>query len=298
MTLWQLKTFATVAREGSFTKAGKVLQISQPSVSSLVISLQKELGVKLFEKLGMKPRLTEAGRLLLKRAESVLGITEKIPEEMEEIKGLKKGRLAVGGSGFAGSTFLPAAVHAFKKTVPSIEVTVMIQRSRVIEERLLKGELDVALIARAPESRLIVAEQFREDEIVVIAPHNHPLTRRRSVPLRCLVKESIIAQDRSSNFRQKVEELFAMKGLPFTPELEIDIGSGSRDALRSAVANGLGIAFVSKCHINPHLESGRLKILKVPEVNLKRVMYLVFHRGRKNSLAQLFVDFLRKYQEL
>ncbi|MGH7767326.1 MAG: LysR family transcriptional regulator, partial [Candidatus Binatia bacterium] len=117
MTLWQLKTFATVAKEGSFTKAGKTLNISQPSVSALIIGLQKELGVKLFEKLGVKPHLTEAGRSLLQLAESALETIEKIPQEMDEVKGLKKGKLSVGSAGIATPIILPT-IHKFKSRFP------------------------------------------------------------------------------------------------------------------------------------------------------------------------------------
>jgi DNA-binding transcriptional LysR family regulator len=296
MTLWQLQAFATVAKEGSFTKAGKVLSVSQPSVSALVIGLEKELKVKLFEKLGMRPHLTEAGSRLLKLAETVLTTVDKIPDEMEQVSGLKKGSLAVGGSGFAGATLLPIAVQAFKKKFPSIEVKVTIQRTEILEEKLLNGELDVALMGGVPRSRLIDAKLYREDKVVAIAPPNHPLAKRRSVPLDLLAKEAIIAEQGSS-FREKVEELFAEKGLAFLPELDINVAFSSRDAIRSAVANGLGIAFVTQCHVLPYLEAGRIKILKVPELKLKRVMYVTFHKRRQRPLTQMFIDFLGNYKK-
>jgi DNA-binding transcriptional LysR family regulator len=293
MTLWQLRTFATVAKEGSFTKAGKVLQISQPSVSSLVISLQKELGVKLFEKLGMRPHLTEAGRRLLKRAESVLATVDNIPEEMDQLKGLKTGRIVVGGSGFAGSTLLPVTVQAFKKAFPSVEVKLVIQPSPVLEEKLLNGEIDVALMGRAPQSRLIDAKPYREENVVVIAPPDHPLAKRRSVPLEDLIKEPIITDAQHTPVREMVENVFAQRQLSFAPALEIDVLYGSRESIKSAVANGLGIAFITQHLVTLDTQVGRLKVLSVPELKLKRAMYLAVHKRRQSPLVRTFIHFLQ-----
>ena len=296
MTLWQLKAFATVAKEGSFTKAGNTLNISQPSVSALVIGLQKELKVKLFEKLGVKPHLTEAARRLLLLGESVLATIEKIPDEMDQVKGLKKGRLAVGGSGFAGATLLPVTVQAFKKAFPSIEVKVIIQPSVVLEEKLLNGELDVALMGLAPKSRLIEAKTYREERVVVIAPPNHPLAKRRSVPLTLLAQEPMVVDQKGTLSREMVEKVFIKKRLPFAPALEINVLSAGRDAIKSAVASGLGIGFIPEHCITVDVKSGLLKILNVADLKLKRFMYLAFHKKRRqNSLTQAFVDFAENY---
>ncbi len=297
MTLWQLKAFATVAREGSFTKAGKVLNIAQPSVSALVIDLQKELKVKLFEKLGVRAHLTEAGRRVSQLVESALAMIEKIPEEIEQVAGLKKGRLAVGGSGFAGGTVLPMAVQAFKKAFPSIEVRLMIQHTSVLEEKLLNGELDVALMSRSSKAPLLIVEPYREEEIVAVASPNHFLARRKSIPLELLAQEAIVSDGKESFTRQIVEPFFLRKKLPFMPALEINVLYGSRDAIKTAVANGLGIAFLAKHHVTRDVQVGRLRILKIPDFKLKRVMYLAFHRHRENPSIQIFIDFLKNYQE-
>jgi DNA-binding transcriptional LysR family regulator len=298
MTLWQLKTFATVAREGSFTKAANALNISQPSVSSLVIGLQKELGVKLFEKFGMKPHLTEAGGRVLQLVESALATIEKIPEEMDEVRGLKKGRIRVGGSVVAGGSFLPAAVRQFERTHPGFEITLKIQRTGDLERMLLEGELDVANLGFAPRSSLVVAEPFREEEVAVIAPPNHPLTKKRSVPLKLLATQHLISTEKGVRFRDMVEQKFVAQGLSFAPSIQVNLDIGSRDVVRSAVASGLGIGFLSKCHVVNDVRAGRIKILNVPELKLKRAMYLAVHRNRQHSaLVQSFTEYLARYRE-
>jgi DNA-binding transcriptional LysR family regulator len=295
MTLWQLKTFATVAREGSFTKAGKALNISQPSVSSLVIGLQKELGARLFDKLGMKPHLTEAGRRVLRLVEKALATIDKIPEEIDEVMGLKKGNIRVGGSVLAAVSFLTVATQAFKKEHPGIEVIMKIERSEGLVRMLLEGELDVAITILPGRSPRLVSEPFRKERVVVIAPPKHPLTRRRTVPLKLLAQEPLIGYEKGILMRNMIEKKFDANGLSFVPAVQIDFNLGGRDAVRSAVANGLGIGFLPKSHVEADLKARRIKTLNVPELNnLGLTMHLTVPKKQNGSpLTQEFIQFLR-----
>jgi DNA-binding transcriptional LysR family regulator len=297
MTLWQLKAFVTVAKEESFTKAGKVLHINQPSVSALVTGLQKELEVKLFEKLGIKPHLTEAGRRVLQLAESVLATIEKIPEEIDELKGLKRGSMAVGASGIAAATFLPGAIEAFRKKYPGIEISLKIAGGSALEKDLLDGNLDLAILGGAPLSPFLVGEVYLEEEVVGIAPPKHPLAQKHSVPLKLLAPEPLIIQEKGNPIRDMVEARFAKAGCVFRQTLEVSADSGARDLIRSAVAKGLGIAFISKCHVVGDVEGGRIRILRIRGLKLKRTMYITTHKNRQGPwLIPAFVDFLRDHK--
>lgn len=296
MTLHQIKVFATVAKLRSFTQAAESFHVRQPSVSLLVKGLERELEIKLFEKLGNKVRLTTAGEELLQRAKEILAKVEGIKEGMDEVKGLKKGKLSVGGSTLAAAAFLPVAVQAFKKEHSGIDVILKIQRSNSLEKKLLDGQLDVAILGFPPRSPLVVGSPYRDDEIVVIAPPNHPLTKKRSVSLEMLSKEPFITPEKGMFTREMVEQKFVAKRLPFVPVLEVGAEFGARDAIRSAVANGLGIGFFAKSHALADVIAGRLKVLKVPDLNLKRTLYIAVHKNRQNSpLIQTFTQFLRTF---
>jgi LysR family transcriptional regulator, low CO2-responsive transcriptional regulator len=300
MTLYQLEVFALVAKHQSFTKAAKELRVGQPTVSALMIQLQKELGVKLFEQLGVRTHLTQPGTKLLRRTQTMLALVQEAKDEMEELKGLKKGKVSVGGSVLAAAFFLPIAVQAFTKEHPELEVVLKVERSEVLEKMLLEGELDVAFMGLAPRSPLIVAQPCREEEIVVIAPPNHPLTKKRSVPLALLAATPLISAGRlpvnGGVLREIVEREFAKRRLSSVPWQQVNLDIGSRDVVRTAVASGLGIGFISKCHILSDAKAGRLKILNVPELKLKRTMYLAVHRQRRGSgLIRLFNDFVKRY---
>ncbi len=144
MTLHQLKVFSKVAKLRSFTLAAAGLDVSQPSVSFVVQSLERELGAKLFEKLGNKVHLTGAGNKLLHHAEEIVVRVERIKGDLNEIQGLKKATLVVGGSSIAVASFLPQAVQNFKKQYPGVEVILKAQGSHVLEKKLSDGEVDLA----------------------------------------------------------------------------------------------------------------------------------------------------------
>ena len=238
-----------------------------------------------------------AGERLLQDAEEIIAKVDGIKERMDEIKGLKKGKIRVGGSPIAAASFLPLTVQTFKKENPGVEVVLKIQRTDDLEKGLLEGQLDLALISWAPRSPTLLSEH-REEEIVVIAPPDHPLTRKRSVSLELLSKEALIALERGIPTREMVEQRFVQKAIPFAPSIEIGAEFGVRDTIRNAVASGLGIGFIAKCHVIGDIKAGRLKVLKMPELNLKRTIYIVMHKNRQTStLVQRFRDFLKHEKE-
>lgn len=297
MTLYQLKVFVLVAKLKGVTLAAEELEVRQPSVTLLMQGLQKELGVKLYEKLGHKLHLTGAGEEFLRCAEEILCKVDGIKEAMEEISGLKKGRISVGSAGIGSMLLLPA-VQEFKRRHPGIDVSLTIQGTQILHRKLLDGELDVAILGRPPQSPLILGEPYHEEKIVVIAPPKHPLTKKRSVPLKLLAEQSLISYEKGSLVADMIERRFAEAGLPFKPQLELNLQLGTRDAVKSAVASGLGISFLSQCHVLSEVKAGRVKILHVPELNLKRTIYIAVHKNRQSSsLIQTFIDFLKHYKQ-
>jgi DNA-binding transcriptional LysR family regulator len=297
MTLHQLKVFTTVAKIKSFTQAAERLGVRQPSVSLVIKDLEQDLQVRLFEKLGHRINLTAAGELLMQDAEDILSKAEGLKEKMDELKGLKKGKIAVGASP-AVASFFPFVADQFKREFSWVETGLRIDSSSSLEKSLLDGELDVAVLGRAPRSPLIIGEICHQEEIVAIAPPTHALAKKASVPLMRIAREPIITDEKGGSLvRELLEERFARLGIPFTPHMELSPRIGSRDAVRNAVAGGLGISFITKCHVLSDVQAGRLKILKVPDLKLKRSSYIAVHKSRaKSPLVQAFVKVLKKYK--
>jgi LysR family transcriptional regulator, low CO2-responsive transcriptional regulator len=298
MTLHQLRVFLKVAEVQSFTEAAKALGLTQPSVSSLIQGLVDELGYELFERHGIKISLTPEGNVFVRRTRDALAIIDGTKDEIEELHGLKKGKVIVGGSPIPAASFLPVAVQKFKKEHPGIQVVLKIQSNNNLERQLLDREVDVALVSWPPRSPQLRSETYLEEQIVAIAPPNHPLAKKRGVTLRMLGKEPLVASDSGIGTRDMVEQRFARKGVPFVPTIQISAQIGARDAIRNAVASGLGIGFIAHCHVTADIDAGRVKILNVPELNLKRVIYIVTHKNRPVApLVQAFRTFLQQNKE-
>jgi DNA-binding transcriptional LysR family regulator len=200
-------------------------------------------------------------------------------------------------SAVAAASFLPRAVQRFRKEYPGLDIILRIQRSDILEKGLLDGEIDVAILGLAPRSPLLVGKRYREEEVVVIAPPKHPLVKKRFVPLKLLAKESLITEEKGGLIRDMVEQKFTERSLSFSAALEVD-SRCSRDAIRRAVVSGLGVGFISKPHVEADIEAGRLKILRVPELKIKRTMYIAVHKGREVApFVRPFLDFMRHNKE-
>lgn len=298
MTLHQLKVFITVAKIKSFTQAAERLGVRQPSVSLVIKDLEQDLQVRLFEKLGHKINLTAAGELLLQDAEDILAKAEGLKERMDELKGLKKGRFAVGASPVPAASFFPFVAEQFKREFAWVETTLRIDTSVSLEKSLLDGELDAALLGRPAKSPLIIGELCHQEDIVAIAAPKHPAANKGALSLMRIAREQIITEEKGGGLiRELLEERFAKLGIPFTPHMELSARIGSRDIIRCAVAGGLGIGFVTKCHVLSDVEAGHLKILKVPDLKLKRNNYIAVHKSRQKApLVQAFLKLLKKYK--
>ena len=298
MTLYQLKVFITVAKLKSYTLASRELGVRQPSVSLLIQGLERQFGIKLFDRLGNKVHLTSAGEELFHHGKEIIAKTEGIKEEIQELMGLKYEKISVGGSVLAGALFLVVAVAKFKNDHPKLEIILKVDKSESLERMLLEGDLDIAIMSRVSNSPHLVCKPYLEDEIVVIAPPDHPLTKKRSVPLELIAKEPLIIEKKGRLVRELVEKRFIEKRLPFAGALEVDAPVGSSDAIKSAVASGLGIGFISKCYVTGDVLAERMKLLHVPELQLKRTLYIAARKNRRDSsIIQAFIAFLRSHKE-
>jgi DNA-binding transcriptional LysR family regulator len=209
MTLHQLRVFTTVADFKSFTKAAEKLEVRQPSVTLLVRSLQLELGAKLFERLGNSVHLTRAGEELFHRVQEILARVDILKDALDEIQGLKKGKLSVGGSAMAGASFLPAAIHAFQNQHSGVDIFLRIEPSKVLEKMLLEGVIDVGILGRSSHSPHLLVKPYREEKVIVIAPPRHPLSKKRSVSLEVLAKERfVVGKKGESPVRDGAEAIF------------------------------------------------------------------------------------------
>jgi DNA-binding transcriptional LysR family regulator len=291
VTLGQLKAFEAVARLGSFSGAGKELFITQPAVSKKVRQLQDEVGLPLIEQVGKKLFLTDAGRLLLGVCTDWLDTWSRFEQSIADLQGLKRGRLRIAVV-TTSKYFMPRVLGPFCAQYPGIDVAMeVVNRDRLLE-RLARNEDDLYIMGVPPDDIDIVSRPLIDNPLVVVAPASHPLTQRRRVRFAELADQVFLMREQGSGTRIAIERLFEEKGIPLKVKMEL----GSNEAIKQAVAGGLGLAIMSRHAINTLAGSEAIVELNVQGFPLKRHWYVVTPGGKQLSVvATTFLEFLETH---
>ncbi len=290
MNLQYLRAFVAVALEGNITRAAKGLRTSQPAVSKQLVELEAQLGTSLFDRLARGVRLTEAGELLLRHAQRILAAERAAETELGELSGLLRGRLSIGASTTIGSYLAPSALGAFNRAHPNIRLELEIANTALIQTMVLDDRIDLGLIEGFVSSDQLDVEIVHYDQMVAIVAPNHPLAKKGKVSARDFVKLPLISRERGSGTREVIEAACAKQDLQFEPVMTL----GSTEAVKNAVAVGLGAAVVSGLALDLELAAGRLKRVDLYDLDIRRALYLVRLKGKDASPAvKAFLRVLR-----
>jgi DNA-binding transcriptional LysR family regulator len=288
VTLRQLQAFEAVARLGSFSRAAEEIHVTQPAVSKQLRQLQDEVGLPLLEQVGKRVFVTDAGRELLATCADWLETWGRFEQSIADLKGLKKGRLRIAVV-TTTKYFMPRVLGPFCAAYPGIDVAMeVVNRDRLLE-RLARNEDDLYVMGVPPEGWDIESDPLIENNLVVVAPAAHPLAARTGIPLEDLAGEPFIAREEGSGTRIAVGRMFAERGVPFRVRMEL----GSNEAIKQAVAGGLGLTVLSHSTLRPESEAHELAVLDVEGFPLRRHWYLVRPRDKQLSVvAATFSEFL------
>jgi DNA-binding transcriptional LysR family regulator len=289
MELRQLRTFEMVASCGSFSRAADELHLTQPAVSAQIQALERELGLKLLERLPRRALLTPAGEVLLGYARRLLNLEEEASRALAEMKGLEAGTLRIGASPTVGSYLLPAILGEFRRRYPGLRTIAEIAPSHQLAAALAAHALDVGLVEAPVAHDDLLAAAFDSDELVLAVPAHHPWARRGTIRPDELAGEPLISREPGSGSREIVEGRLRAVGIELTPAHEL----GGIEAIKNAVLAGLGVAFISRCAIRLEEEFGLLAAVAIEGVDLQRALYCLQHRHRHVSPAlKAFLDVL------
>jgi DNA-binding transcriptional LysR family regulator len=248
MTIRQLEVFLAVGQAKSFSRAAERIHLSQPTLSEHIRELEAELGVRLFARHPKSVSLTEAGRIFADYATRVVATLAAGRQALAELDGLQRGSLVVGASTTPGTYVLPALIARFRDAYPGITVALRIANSRIVEERVRDGEVDVAVIGGhilGPGERCVAAGIV--DELQLIAGANHPIGA--TISRAKLAREPLLIREDGSATRQVTERALREAGITVRPSMELD----HTETIKRAVMAGLGIAFVSRYAIEDEL---------------------------------------------
>jgi DNA-binding transcriptional LysR family regulator len=288
MTLRQLTLFKAVAQHLSFTRAAAELCLTQPAVSIQIKQLEGHMGMPLFEQIGKRIFLTDAGRELYSACDDIFNRIENLQTSLNELQGSIKGQLKLSVVTTA-TYFIPSIFKSFLKQYPEVNLRLTVRNRNNVLERLANNEDDLVIMGQVPEQLHVTAKPFLNNPLVVLASPEHPLVNKSNISLEKLSKETILLREAGSGTRLAMERCFASHNLELPQAIEL----GSTEAIKQGVIAGLGISVLSKHAVTLELAMGIVKLLDVDEFPLERNWYVAHLADKEMSLvARTFLEFL------
>ncbi len=291
LNLHELNVFVEAAQAQNFSVAARRLYLSQPAVSLHIRNLEKQLGVELFQRNGRNIALSEAGKLLLPLAQQMLRDAKRLEETMSGLLGKVIGRLSIACSTTVGKYVLPRLVAGFRTRYPDVAVEINVMSRRAAVERLLEGRAEIAVVSTRLNHHDLEFAAFLTDEVVLIAPPDHPWAVGRAVTPQELLTVPFIMREPTAGTYEVLAEGLAAHGLGIE-ELQVVLTLANAEAIEMSVEVGIGVAFVSRLAAARGLALGKVVEAPVTGMPLARTIYMVRHqRHASTPLQQAFWDF-------
>ena len=290
----QLAAFCAVVERKSFSQAAERLGVTQPAVSLQVRSLEKRLGRKLLDRSGRRVEPTEAGMALYRGAQRMLTLEGQLIDELEVgDEGELRGTLEVGASTGPGSTVVPVLLCEFQREHPRVAVSLSISDTQSVVDRVAERELELGVVGAARRHRGVVFEPFFRDEVVLACPPGHRFAGQ-TISLAQLREEPLIVMQEGAGVRQVIEDELRRAGTRLR-DLEPRLELGLQESVKSAVAAGHGVTFISRAGIEADLAAGTLEAARVKGLDPVREISLVRSAGRSPTrAAEAFLAFARE----
>ncbi len=292
MTIRHMVIFRTVCENGyNSTKAASVLHMTQPAVSLAIKELEQYYGVRLFDRIGRRLRITDAGQHFLQYAIHISDLFSDMESNLRDWG--FRGILRVGASITIGSQFMPGYVKAFSEICPGIDVRVTIEQSERLEHKILANELDFALIEGIAHDPGLIMDAYMEDHLSVICAVGNGWTEGQTISLADFQKQRLLLREKGSGTREVFEREIAQAGIRIDPVWE----AMSTTALVNAVINGLGISVLPYRLILPALRQGLICTVRVQGLNFSRNFYIIHHKDKfLTDAARRFISMCRDYE--
>ena len=269
----RLFIFHTVAQFCSFTRAAGALNISQPAVSIQVKELERSLETTLLSRMRTGVVLTDTGEVVFEYTKRIFSLAEEMTFAVQDIAGLRAGRLTIGSSSTPGEYILPLAIGIFRQRYPNVEVSLSISNTQAVVEQILSRDLDLGMAGAPVDAQGLVSFPYVKDEVVIVASPTHPLVRKRRIGLADISDEPVIMREPGSATRQAAEDALGALGI----RVRVVMDLGSNEAVKRAAAAGLGLGILSKFSVSPDVAAGYLKVLRVSGWKCERPL-IVFYR--------------------
>jgi DNA-binding transcriptional LysR family regulator len=291
MDVRDLQVFLSVAKHLNYTRAAEEVNLSQPSVSVRMRQLERDLGAKLFEQLGKRIILTEAGQLLVSYANRIIAVMSDARHAIDELQGLERGLLRIGASTTPGMYLIPRTIAHFKRHYPKIQVHLAVKDTRQIEDGVIRNEFDFGFVGGHLAGDEVDVLPWMTDHLVLVVPSNHHLSRKKSVKIADLRKERFILRETGSATRAAVAHQLEKADLEVEKVMEME----NPESVKKAVQSGLGIAFISKFAVETELKARSLVAVRVNALDISRDLKIVYRKDKHlGRAAQAFIEMARQ----
>lgn len=294
-TLQQLRILKAIATEQNFTKAAKLLYLSQPSLSKQIKMLEENLDMVLINRENHTISLTENGQVFLQYAERILALCEESCRALVDLKNGERGNLIVGASQTIGTYLLPRVLALFAQRYPQINLKVQVNSTRVIAKNIVNREIDIAIVGGDIPYELkknLLVESFVEDEFSLIVSKDHPFALKSLITKDDLYHLKFITLNSNSTIRKFIDNILTQNQIQ-TKQLKIIMQLNSIEGIKTAVSLGLGAAFVSSSAIEKEIQLNTIQILKIENIRINRTLSIISNPDCYRSKAFNFF-----YQEL
>jgi DNA-binding transcriptional LysR family regulator len=289
----QLAAFCAVVERKSFSQAAERLGVTQPAVSLQVRSLEKRLGTQLLDRSGRRVEPTEAGHRLHRAAQRLLALEAALVAEVTGAEsGELRGELALGASTGPGGTVVPVLLARFQREHPALAISLAVSDTNRVIELVAERELELGIVGASPRHRGVVFEPFFRDEVILVCPPGHRFAGAE-ITLDELRSEPLILMQEGAGVRQVIEDELRRAGLRLR-DLDMRLELGLQESVKSAVAAGFGVTFISRTGVEAELVAGTLAAARVAGLEPVREISLVRASGRTPTrAAEAFVEFAR-----
>ena len=290
MDTQSLRAFVTVAECQSFTEAGELLHLTQPAISKRLGNLEQQLEHRLFDRIGRRVTLTEAGEALLPQARAILLAMANAERSVRDLDGSVGGKLSMGISHHIGLHRLPPVLRYFTRTFPEVRMDIDFMDSEQAHDMILHGELDLAVITLSPEQEPNL-ESFAvwEDPLTVATALDHPLAKQKTVSLQELQQHTAIPPGLNTYTGQIIKRLFDEAGL----KMDIAMSTNYMETIKVMVSIGLGWSILPATLIDDSV-----KALDLKGHTLSRTLGCVHHRNRSlSNAAEAFIRVLKEHPD-
>ncbi|HYH50008.1 MAG TPA: LysR substrate-binding domain-containing protein [Acidimicrobiia bacterium] len=286
MNLNQVQIFCAVAKHLSFSMAAEELFITQPAVSQQVKALERQLNVKVFERVGHKLFLTEAGEAALPHFQAMLTARAEMEQTLAMLRG--SGRLAVGANTTGGMYVAPAIIRSFRDISPEVEATLQIETTNRILDRVMQNMIDVAIVTGPVQDGRFAIRDLCSDEVTLIVSPSHPFAGRSSVSPAEVANEAFAVPEPGSRTRTLIEEAFLTRG----HRLRVTMQLPGTEAVKKAVEANLAVAMVSRYAIPREVSLGALTRVSIDGLVIDRPIHILHRKGKHLSpLVRRFLAF-------